>query len=113
MIEAKSTYESTLINSFANSNSNKIYKYISDVSGYHSNPNFMYLDNVISTSTDFTKAQLFNRYFYSVFSTDSHITPNKVSSPTPHSTLSNIEISPHEIQEILTYHTRYHKSNGH
>ena len=105
MIEAKSTYESTLINSFANSNSNKIYKYISDVSGYHSIPNFMYLDNVISTSTDFTKAQLFNRYFYSVFSTDSHITPNKVSSPTPHSTLSNIEISPHEIQEILTYHT--------
>ena len=74
MMEAKSTYESTLINSFANSNSNKIYKYISDVSGYHSIPNFMYLDNV-STSTDFTtKAQLFNRYFYSIFSTDSILT---------------------------------------
>ena len=69
MMEAKFTYELTLINSFANFNSNKIYKYISDVFGYHCIPNFMYLDNV-SDSTDFIKAQLFNRYLYSVFSAD-------------------------------------------
>jgi len=67
MEEAKSDYESKLINNFGRSNNNNfIYKHISALSNSSSLPQQMYLGTDTAIS-DQDKAKLFNNYFYSVF----------------------------------------------
>ena len=73
MTKAKSNYESNLILKFAHTHHNNIYQYISSIKGQDNFPTQMFYNNQHACN-DQEKAQLFNNYFYSVFSTDS-ITP--------------------------------------
>ena len=66
MSAAKSSYESQLVNEFAFSNNNKIYKYINSIMKSENIPDIMHL-NGQSASTDTNKATLFNTFFKSVY----------------------------------------------
>lgn len=100
MLQAKSNFESHLVESFAFNNPQKLYAYIKSFSKQASFPHTMFLDSV-TASTDGEKASLFNSYFYSVFSTTSFILPPMANLPSPNSTLANIEISESDVLEVL------------
>ena len=91
MSKVKSEYEDHLVSSFAHSDSSKIYKYIQSHSRNSTFPPTMYLDT-IGTTPDFEKAELFNKYFHSVFSSTTYVLPTISDLPTPacNSTLSNL-----------------------
>jgi len=66
--DAKHDYESNLALNYAHNNNNKIFKYMSIIKGCETFLLYkMYFTND-SASTDKGMAQLFNNYFYSVFS---------------------------------------------
>ena len=93
---AKDNYESRLIISFANTNNSKIYKYIRSVSKSSSIPSTMY-SNSTSANTELEKANIFNDYFYSVFTQ----APSDFSTPGSTAIVSiNISIS-----EVNVYNT--------
>ena len=77
--DAKHDYESNLALNYVHSSSNKIFKYISSIKGHENFPDKMYYIDK-SASTDLEKAQLFNDYFCSVFSSPSDL-PSSVSDP--------------------------------
>ena len=76
MAQAKSDYESHLILNFAHSHNNKIFQYISGIKGQANFPTQMFHNSSLASNNQ-EKAQLFNKYFYSVFSTDND-TPDTV-----------------------------------
>jgi len=97
--EAKLNFESTLINNFTQVNSNKIYSYIKSITKSKSLPATIHFDsNVASTDTD--KANLFNSYFYSVFSNSSSPSFVDILSESPHP-LNSIEFT-EEVYHALT-----------
>ena len=64
---AKSDYETNLALTYSHSNNNRIFQYISSIKGQDHYPIEMsYNDKLASSDSD--KAQIFNEYFYSVFS---------------------------------------------
>ena len=67
---AKDNYESNLVASFTNTNNSKIYKYIRSLSKSNPIPPTMH-HNGIFVNTDSDKANIFNDYFYSVFTQSS------------------------------------------
>ena len=86
--EAKSDYESSLASNYAHMNNNKIFQYISSIKGRESFPAKMcYNDEYVSTDLD--KAQLFNKYFYSVFSSSTNTTANIPDSQLNKQTITN------------------------
>ena len=97
---AKSRYETDLILDFANSNCNKIFKYIRGISGHSSIPPSVKLCSAFATS-DLDKASLFNKYFYSIFTPSSFDLPPLNSLPTLSSTLSDISISTFDVFKSL------------
>lgn len=100
MKEAKQHFESTLINSFAESNSNRVYKYISSITKSTTLPTTMYHNNN-SSSDNQEKADLFNSFFYSVFTRNP--SPVSADEPLPTSvTLNEIEITSADTYEILS-----------
>ena len=103
MSKAKSEYEDHLIASFAHNNSNIIFKYIKSLSKNSTFPPTMFLDSTPATS-DSEKAELFNKYFHSVFANTTYVLPPTSDLPTPATTntLSNIVISESDILEELT-----------
>lgn len=99
--QAKSDHESNLILSYAHSNNNKIFQYISSLKGNDNYPSQMfYNDKQASTNQD--KAQLFNDYFYSVFTHSSDSIPDQPDSTPNSDTLHNIEILSSEVFDLLT-----------
>ena len=66
--EAKSEYESNLALTYAHTNNNKIFQYISSIKGHDCHLSLMFYNDKQAGSTDSEKALLFNNYFYSVFS---------------------------------------------
>ena len=72
---AKQNFESQLIHSLAANNSSQIFRYISSLTRNHQLPSVMYLGDS-KASTDFNQAQLFNKYFHSVFTHSSHDFPS-------------------------------------
>ena len=72
---AKSEYESRLINDFAFNNQSKIYKYIRNIKKSTSIPNTVHFGEASATE-DVNKAILFNKFFYSVFSTSNFMSTN-------------------------------------
>ena len=64
---AKSDFESCLALNYVHTNNNKIFHYISSIKGHDNFPAKMCYNDECA-STDINKAQLSNRYFYSVFS---------------------------------------------
>ncbi len=67
MIVTKANYETSLVNEFASSNCNKIYKYIRSTSGADGLPSAMHNEST-SVTSDLDKATLFNNFFESVHS---------------------------------------------
>ena len=100
MTQAKSDFENHLITSFAHNNSNKIYSYIRSLSRHSSFPPVMYLDST-SASVDLEKAELFNQFFHSVFSTTTFTLPQISHLPIHSNTLEEIDISESDILEAL------------
>jgi len=61
---AKHRYELHLINSYASSNNNKIFKYLKSITKSNNIPSVMNLDSLNAITTN-----LFNQYFHSIFHT--------------------------------------------
>ena len=66
MSESKSHYETSLIQQFSASNNTRIYQYISSLKKQSTLPGTMSF-NSSTANNDTDKAELFNTYFYSVF----------------------------------------------
>jgi len=94
---AKDNYESNLVASFTNTINSKIYKYIRSLSKSNSIPPMMRL-NCIFANTDSDKANIFNDYFYSVFT---QALPD-YSPPSNTTTVPiNISISEEDVYNVL------------
>ena len=102
MSEAKLEFEDHLVATFAHNNSSKIYSYIRTLSRNSGLPPVMYLDS-ISATTNSDKAELFNQFFHSVFSSTTFTLPPTSCLPTPSKSLSVIEISESDIMEVLKH----------
>ena len=100
MSKAKLEFESSLINDFAFSNNNRIFKYISSFSKSDLIPASMYYNDKCC-SDNFGNAQMFNSYFYSIFTRET----SSCSRDPDHSqsvyNLHTIEINPSEVFEAL------------
>ena len=96
---AKQTFESNLINTFASTNNNKIFKYLKSITKLNNIPSVMNFESS-TANTDLNIANLFNQYFYSVFH-DSSSLPNIDNLPPIHNSLSSITISPTDVFEVL------------
>ena len=101
IVSARQTYESTLINQFSQSNSNKIYKFISSLTNSRSIPATMSLDSN-TLNDDSSIADGFNEYFYSVFTRSSVNHPSTVDGPTDIPPISSIHILPEEVFHCLS-----------
>ena len=99
--EAKSEFESNLVLTYAHTNSNKIFQYISSIKGHDRLPNQMFHNNK-QALTDSGKAQLFNDYFYSVFSSSNQPIIDFNTTPVSDDTLNDIVISQTDVYDILT-----------
>ena len=99
MIQAKANYEYKLIATHSYSNNNKVFQYISNLKGYSNLPEEMYYGE-LKAANDIDKANLFNKYFYSVFLQEQG---NDYSCPSHYNhSLHNIEISITEVYDILS-----------
>ena len=90
---AKANYESDLITSFANNNNSKVYKYIRSLTKSHTIPPTLHHGSIVADS-DADKANIFNNYFYSVFtqaSTDLSL-PTKNSSNLAHINITEEDV---------------------
>jgi len=67
IVRAKFDYENNFVPTYAHSNNNRIFQYVSSIKGQDHYPFAMSYNDVLA-STDSDKAQIFNEYFYSVFS---------------------------------------------
>ena len=63
---AKTNYESDLITAFMNNNNLRVYKYIRSLTKSHAIPPTQHHDSIVADS-DIDKANIFNEYYYSVF----------------------------------------------
>ena len=79
-VEAKSTYETSLINNFVSSGNPSIYRYINSVTKTKRIPSTVYSDETVVNS-DECKAKLFNQYFFSVFTSTPCTHSNRVEDP--------------------------------
>jgi len=98
-LKAKSSYESTLVHKFANSHDNSIYKYLSSLTKNCFFPQTMYY-GTDSSSTDHSKAQLFNNFFYSNFANNTDLS-HPTTTHTPGNVLSNISFTSQDVFDIL------------
>ena len=98
--KAKSEYEQSLINSFAQNNNSKIYRYISNLTGHSSIPSTIYL-NSRSGSCDTDKAQLFNIYFHSVYCANASHSPSIFEMTSSSPSLTTLDFTVNEIMELL------------
>jgi len=103
MAKAKSDYESSLALNYAHTNNNQIFQYISSIKGHENFPAKMYYSDVSATS-DLDKVQLFNNYFYSVFSaftsTPQSVLHTQSSDHTLH--IDDIQFSESDVLDLLT-----------
>lgn len=98
---ARQSYESHLINSYASSNNNQIFKYLKSITKSSNNiPSVMNFGSS-TANTDHSKANLFNQYFHSVFHDPSTL-PNIDDLPAVHNSLSSITITITDVYEALT-----------
>ena len=96
---AKQSFESHLINSYASSNNNKIFKYLKSITKSNKIPSVMNLDS-LNANTDSSKANLFNQHFHSIFHNSTSL-PNIEDLPTMHDSLHSITITIPEVYEAL------------
>ena len=98
--EAKLTYESKLVLDYASTNNSKIFKHISSIKKQDDFPSKMSYNDEFAVN-DLDKAQLFNKYFYSVFTAPDNIPINEP----PHlssQSLHEIQFTQSDVFAILT-----------
>ena len=94
---AKVNKKSDLITSFANNNNSKVYKYVRSLTKSHTIPSTLHHGSIVADS-DTDKANVFNDYFYSVFTQAS----TDLSLPTKNpSHLSHISITEEDVFNSL------------
>ena len=94
---AKTNYESDLITAFANNNNSRVYKYIRSLTKSHTIPPTQHHDSIVADS-DIDKANMFNDYYYSVFTQAA----TNQSLPIDNSShLSNISITEEDVYNAL------------
>ena len=102
---AKSDFESQLVSNCAITSNFRIFSYIRSMSHQNQFPPTMFLDSS-SASSDIDKAELFNRYFYSIYSSWSEDLPSLSSLP-PRSdqlaTLSDIHVCLSEVCSLFPH----------
>ena len=96
---SKAVFESDLIHTFSHSNTSKIFQYIKSISNQDILPSDMYLDSTY-VSSDLDKANLFNKFFFSIYSqrTSQPLFPGLSHS---HPSLSSINITTSEVFDAL------------
>ena len=96
---AKDSYESSLINNFAQANNNKIYSYIRNITKSRSIPSTVHFDSLAASSNS-DKANLFNHYFHSVFTNTSSL-PSINDLPDLSYTINSVEFTEMEVYDVL------------
>ena len=91
MLTAKSSYETSLIRSFAGKQNNNIYDYIKFLSKSSPIPSSVRLGSSVVTS-DHDRASLFNQFFHSVFTISPYTLPSIDSLPQPLLTIDDLPI---------------------
>jgi len=99
MSAARQKFESKLVTQFAKTNSSKIYKYISNVTGSCSIPNIMFLDYQTFENNE-SISNGFNQYFYSVFTCQSN--PPPINKSNSNSIVTSISITPEDVFQYLS-----------
>ena len=96
---SRTNYESRLVHDYSHSNSSKIFRYIKSFLKHDLFPPMMFLNEVVA-STDQHKAELFNQFFFSVYSQK---LPNVAmsSASSPADVLCSIEISVQDVYDTL------------
>lgn len=103
MTAAKSDYETNLVHNFAFNNSCKIYNYIKSFSKQDSLPQIMFREpHSTRASSDIEKANLFNEYFHSVFTTSSFVLPPISDLKTPDTEISELHVSESDVYITLS-----------
>jgi len=97
--QAKSSYESGIINQYVRSKNPKIYQYIKSITKSSSLPSILKY-NQLTVNTDLDKANVFNKYFFSVY-TDNSSCSLDLSHPQPPSQLADISITHDEVFQVL------------
>ena len=101
LVQAKSEFESKLIEFHHKSNYSAIYSYIRSFSNQNVLPSTLHLDDIFAVS-DSEKASLFNKYFHSVFTRSSFQLPPFNEMDMPSTTLSDICISELDVFRVLS-----------
>ena len=101
MEEAKTAYESKLIESLQSHGSPAIYSYIRSLSTHKAFPSVMNL-NTKCAVTDEEKAYLFNEFFHSVFTVSPFLLPPVRDFKYPHSFMGEISVSELDVFEALS-----------
>ena len=97
--QAKATYERELIDGIALGKSSCIYDYIRSIKDESKIPSTLYLDS-ISASSDIEKAELFNTFFHSVF-TSASTEPLQLDAPQNILKLGTVDTSPTAVYKEL------------
>ena len=99
--QAKSNYESSLINNYAFGANSVIYRYIRSLSKSKSIPSTVYL-GTSAAMCDKSKAKLFNLYFHSVFNKESQPIPDYNASEQQYNSLCSFTITEADVFETLS-----------
>jgi len=98
---AKCEYERSLVHNFASNRDLRIYRYMKQLTKSHTLPPELYFDNKVA-NTDYSKAELFNQYFFSVFTECSSQEPNLDESNLPDMSLKEIHLAESDVYNALT-----------
>ena len=99
LTEAKSNYETVLISNYANHSNPAIYHYIRSSTKSATIPSTVYLD-ATSANSDLSRANLFNQYFYSVFTSLPPV-PEHTDISSHLSILNSLDFSKDEVYSAL------------
>ena len=94
------TYEQTVLHNFATNKDPEIFRFIKEFTKSHILPPQLYNDST-TANTDSSKAELFNRYFHSVFTQSRFCLPDITDLPVFGSYLDSINFTAEEILETL------------
>jgi len=97
---AKSSYETSLITNYVNSSNPAIYRYIRTFTKSASIPPTIHFEST-TASSDASRANLFNQYFYSVFTAPS-TTPHPPSASLHPNTLNSLVFTEDEVYSVLS-----------
>ena len=98
--KAKYSYELSLIQNFSLTKSARIYSYISSIKSSDQIPSFIYLENITASSNE-DEANLFNNYFFSVFTNSSYQLPSIHEEAHAIPSLHKINIQVDQVYEAL------------